>query len=515
MLARRVKWRNSFRDFEGTVVKVVKDECTVFEFNDLEEYTVAKHHLTLCQPDCCRYASYMRKKFELQISDTAEEDSVHDLVISAIEGLHGDRTFSRSKQDAIKHEIRLKGAAARVHVSSESDNKFASNFPTSAQAVLKSVGKGKEGGKVGAADNPSDKESEEEEEEEEEEEGDDSDAESSESEGSDDSAESSSEEADTSDTGSDSDNEGDDEDEDGDEDEKVDIKIYILPNNDIRGFSVRLTDRGLETIRKALKKDYGAVPQIFFRDSDGDVVAVKSAHDLRYAHRATKAQQGNEGALKVKLFAEVPNQVLPVRLQDAATTSSPSISVDSLSPTVHFVDQARTSDRGIRSSHTTSAGRSGQQSPSLGAAASPGTESLRLEDHDDGLQTSTEAGIGTPTRGAALNFEVLWKRGELLGAGSFGKVYSGLNLSTGERMAVKEVALRRSKKHKQQVQALQLEVKILSSLEHPNIIKYFGTEFTKHTLRIFLELANDGTVKDALNEFGVLIPLVLSQHLFL
>jgi isocitrate dehydrogenase kinase/phosphatase len=75
-------------------------------------------------------------------------------------------------------------------------------------------------------------------------------------------------------------------------------------------------------------------------------------------------------------------------------------------------------------------------------------------------------------------------------------------LSTGERIAVKEVTLRRSKKHRQQAQALQQEVKILSSLDHRNIIKYIGAECTKNTLRIFLELATDGTLKDAINEFG-------------
>ena len=53
-----------------------------------------------------------------------------------------------------------------------------------------------------------------------------------------------------------------------------------------------------------------------------------------------------------------------------------------------------------------------------------------------------------------------------------------------------------------QAKALRQEVKILSTLDHPNIIKYLGTEFKEGALRIFLELATDGTVKDALNEFG-------------
>lgn len=47
-----------------------------------------------------------------------------------------------------------------------------------------------------------------------------------------------------------------------------------------------------------------------------------------------------------------------------------------------------------------------------------------------------------------------------------------------------------------------MEIKILSTLEHPNIIKYLGAEFTKTTLRIFLDLASEGSLKDILNEFG-------------
>ena len=64
--------------------------------------------------------------------------------------------------------------------------------------------------------------------------------------------------------------------------------------------------------------------------------------------------------------------------------------------------------------------------------------------------------------------------------------------------------LGRNKKLKQQALALQQEIKILSQLDHPNIIKYLGTEYSNKTMRIFLELANEGSVKDALTEFGKL-----------
>ena len=98
--------------------------------------------------------------------------------------------------------------------------------------------------------------------------------------------------------------------------------------------------------------------------------------------------------------------------------------------------------------------------------------------------------------------EVLWQRGELLGAGSFGQVYSGIDMSTGVRIAVKEVMLGSGKRHEQQALALLREIRILSALDHPNIIKYLGTEYCHHTMRIFLELATEGSIKDALSAFG-------------
>ena len=70
--------------------------------------------------------------------------------------------------------------------------------------------------------------------------------------------------------------------------------------------------------------------------------------------------------------------------------------------------------------------------------------------------------------------ELLWQRGDILGAGSYGQVCSGINLQSGEMIAIKEVILGRSSMAKQQACALQMEIKILRELDHPNIIKYLG-----------------------------------------
>ncbi len=43
-----------------------------------------------------------------------------------------------------------------------------------------------------------------------------------------------------------------------------------------------------------------------------------------------------------------------------------------------------------------------------------------------------------------MECDIEWKKGELIGKGSFGKVYMGMNIKTGELLAVKQVRLNTS-----------------------------------------------------------------------
>jgi mitogen-activated protein kinase kinase kinase ANP1 len=75
-----------------------------------------------------------------------------------------------------------------------------------------------------------------------------------------------------------------------------------------------------------------------------------------------------------------------------------------------------------------------------------------------------------------------WIRGELIGRGTYGKVYLALNATTGEMIAVKQVetlrtALDRSDPRQVTVvKALKLESETLKDLDHPNIVQYLGFE---------------------------------------
>ena len=511
LLAWEVKWKNSFRDFTGVVVEQVGEDCVVLEGYEEINFKLKSRQLTRSQPGIVVYASYRRKLAIESLGSDYCPIEVHDEVIEALASLKGDKAFERAKQDSVNNEIALKAAAQRIHISRESDSKFAASLNElkidhknsspgiqikpkheSSSSDEESSNEGKDEDDEDDSDNDDEDEGEDEDEDEDEEDDE------SDEEDSDDEEDGSSDDSDDGSSDSSSD----------DEEPKIGIKVYLLPSNDIRGFSIHLTSKGLESVRKALQKDYGTITNLFYRDSDGDAVKIKSAHDLRYASQSAKSEasassSASAGSLfKLKLFAEVGSS--STAPGSTAVESAPDLRTSSADTTVRLAPASQVHFNGAQSSKSVSV--DGRRSLPLDDCAVISSSAAAAAVAVTATAPRAESRSGTAS---ALNYEVVWKKGELLGSGSFGKVFSGMNLSSGERIAVKEVSLRRGKKHQQQAQALQLEVNILSSLDHPNIIKYLGTEFTKQTLRIFLELANDGTIKDALNEFGNFLPTLV------
>lgn len=101
-----------------------------------------------------------------------------------------------------------------------------------------------------------------------------------------------------------------------------------------------------------------------------------------------------------------------------------------------------------------------------------------------------------------------WVRGELIGKGTYGRVYLALNATTGEMIAVKQVEIPRTASDKNDsrqvtvVQALKLESETLKDLDHPNIVQYLGFEETPSNLSIFLEYVPGGSVGSCLLKHG-------------
>ncbi|KAJ7198255.1 kinase-like domain-containing protein [Mycena pura] len=101
-----------------------------------------------------------------------------------------------------------------------------------------------------------------------------------------------------------------------------------------------------------------------------------------------------------------------------------------------------------------------------------------------------------------------WVRGELIGRGTYGRVYLALNVTTGEMMAVKQVESPRTasdwndSRQTSVVQALKFESETLKVLDHPNIVQYLGFEETPTNLSIFLEYVPGGSIGSCLHKYG-------------
>ncbi|KZT05856.1 Pkinase-domain-containing protein [Laetiporus sulphureus 93-53] len=101
-----------------------------------------------------------------------------------------------------------------------------------------------------------------------------------------------------------------------------------------------------------------------------------------------------------------------------------------------------------------------------------------------------------------------WVRGQLIGKGTYGKVYLALNATTGDMIAVKQVEMPRTASDKSDtrqisvVEALKLESETLKDLDHPNIVQYLGFEETPTFLSIFLEYVPGGSIASCLRKYG-------------
>ncbi|KAE8076995.1 hypothetical protein FH972_015606 [Carpinus fangiana] len=101
---------------------------------------------------------------------------------------------------------------------------------------------------------------------------------------------------------------------------------------------------------------------------------------------------------------------------------------------------------------------------------------------------------------------IRWRKGELIGCGAFGRVYMGMNLDSGELLAVKQVSIAANNASKEKIQAnireLEEEVKLLKNLSHSNIVRYLGTAREDESLNILLEFVPGGSISSLLGKFG-------------
>ncbi|XP_071736292.1 mitogen-activated protein kinase kinase kinase 3-like [Rutidosis leptorrhynchoides] len=96
-----------------------------------------------------------------------------------------------------------------------------------------------------------------------------------------------------------------------------------------------------------------------------------------------------------------------------------------------------------------------------------------------------------------------WKKGKLLGRGTFGHVYLGFNSESGQMCAIKEVkVVADDQSSKECLKQLNQEITLLSKLKHPNIVQYYGSEMGEDTLSVYLDFVSGGSIHKLLQEYG-------------
>ncbi|KAK4560449.1 Suppressor of Sensor Kinase (SLN1) [Recurvomyces mirabilis] len=115
------------------------------------------------------------------------------------------------------------------------------------------------------------------------------------------------------------------------------------------------------------------------------------------------------------------------------------------------------------------------------------------------LEDSNEADRAlTQLSGSAGNVHLRWQQGQFIGGGTFGTVYVGINLDSTQLMAVKEIRLQDPKMIPTIVSQIRDEMRVLSVLDHPNVVQYFGIEPHRDKVYIFMEYCSGGSLASLL-----------------
>ncbi|XP_045197016.1 mitogen-activated protein kinase kinase kinase 4-like isoform X2 [Mercenaria mercenaria] len=103
-----------------------------------------------------------------------------------------------------------------------------------------------------------------------------------------------------------------------------------------------------------------------------------------------------------------------------------------------------------------------------------------------------------------VNFH--WQKGNKIGEGQFGKVYSAVNMDNGELMAMKEMKFP-SADMQYHFKEIIHEIKIFEGINHPNLVRYYGVEVHRTEMLVFMEYCDRGTI-DEVSRVGLTEDLI-------
>ncbi|KAF6125629.1 mitogen-activated protein kinase kinase kinase 1 [Phyllostomus discolor] len=119
-------------------------------------------------------------------------------------------------------------------------------------------------------------------------------------------------------------------------------------------------------------------------------------------------------------------------------------------------------------------------------------------------QDTPETLPGHTTAKLPYREDVEWLKGQQIGLGAFSSCYQAQDVGTGTLMAVKQVTYVRNTSSEQEevVEALREEIRMMSHLSHPNVIRMLGATCEKSNYNLFIEWMAGGSVAHLLSKYG-------------
>jgi serine/threonine protein kinase len=284
-----------------------------------------------------------------------------------------------------------------------------------------------------------------------------------------------------------------------------------------------------------LTAEYGFPPLLHYRDGEGDRIELASQSDLAALYAWAKETQQGAGAAggSGSMPTVVVSVTHPVE-ERAGLGGWPAV--------VQRRDSGKGGDEGEGDGSSDPIGRGGSSSassprPPGGEEGSTAAAAHLQPGHLPGAPSlASNVGGGSADGGGGVGggggrdgrsrasggwaamlarapspspLAFRWQRGQVLGRGAYGVVYQGLK-ATGEMMAVKQLDTRGISPA--ELTEVEREVSLLQSLDHDNIVRYYGTQRGDGTLSIFLEYASGGSIRQVLERFGPLEEPVVRNY---
>ena len=128
-------------------------------------------------------------------------------------------------------------------------------------------------------------------------------------------------------------------------------------------------------------------------------------------------------------------------------------------------------------------------------------ETIRVNPHQIGKVLNDKVKTDkylTSLASSISNVSIRWQKRKFIGGGTFGAVYSAVNLDNGDILAVKEIKIQDSKTMEKIFPSIKEEMSVLEMMNHPNILQYYGVEVHRDKVNIFMEYCEGGSLASLL-----------------